>query len=217
MFQKFLLYEEYKAEINLESDVSKKCIETQLDNSTEKTIKLLNGNKVPSIKNSDDHPTKSGHSLVLDKVVAKWDSDSSEPTLDKITLSVHKGNLLAIIGPVGAGKVNFKVLCKHFPDIKVVHECLIRCTIMTIRSNFIFIYSPLQSSVLQAILRELPVCGGSVKVNGKVSYSSQDAWVFASTVRQNILFGSPYEKKRYDKVIVLKFIVFSFGTVVCFV
>ncbi len=38
-----------------------------------------------------------------------------------------------------------------------------------------------QSSVIQAILGELPMTGGQVDVHGDISYSPQESWVFAGT------------------------------------
>lgn len=58
-----------------------------------------------------------------------------------------------------------------------------------------------KSSMLQAILRELPVKSGSINVNGSISYASQEPWVFAASVRQNILFGEEYNHERYTKVV----------------
>ncbi|XP_066267633.1 ATP-binding cassette sub-family C member 4-like [Branchiostoma lanceolatum] len=58
-----------------------------------------------------------------------------------------------------------------------------------------------KSSLLSAVLRELPVTSGEVKVHGKVGYASQQPWVFSGTVRQNILFGRPYKEDTYDKTI----------------
>lgn len=48
---------------------------------------------------------------------------------------------------------------------------------------------------------ELDVIGGHIKVNGTISYASQEPWVFAATIRQNILFGQNYDKKRYNRVV----------------
>jgi ATP-binding cassette subfamily C (CFTR/MRP) protein 4 len=50
-------------------------------------------------------------------------------------------------------------------------------------------------------LGELKPVEGTVKVNGRVSYASQDPWVFSATLRENVLFGSPYDRKWYNKVI----------------
>lgn len=58
-----------------------------------------------------------------------------------------------------------------------------------------------KSSLLQAILKELPIESGSIVSKGKYAYVSQEPWVFAGTVRQNILFGQPMEKDRYDAVV----------------
>lgn len=48
---------------------------------------------------------------------------------------------------------------------------------------------------------ELDVINGSIELNGIISYASQEPWVFAATVRQNILFGADYDKDRYNDVV----------------
>lgn len=58
-----------------------------------------------------------------------------------------------------------------------------------------------KSSLLQAILGELPIESGAITVNGTLSYASQEPWVFAGTIRQNILFGQEYDAKRYAAVV----------------
>lgn len=59
-----------------------------------------------------------------------------------------------------------------------------------------------KSSLLQAILKELPTDSGSIIVSGKVAFASQEPWVFSGSVRQNILFGQPdFDEQRYDEVV----------------
>ena len=34
---------------------------------------------------------------------------------------------------------------------------------------------------------------------GGVAYAAQESWVQNETIRENILFGSPYDEERYQK------------------
>jgi len=58
-----------------------------------------------------------------------------------------------------------------------------------------------KSSILQTILRELPIESGTMTINGKISFAPQESWVFSGSIRQNILFGCKMNKERYDKVV----------------
>ena len=58
-----------------------------------------------------------------------------------------------------------------------------------------------QSSLLSALLGELPLIQGNVNIQGRIAYVSQQPWVFPGTVRSNILFGKKYEEDRYKEVI----------------
>lgn len=52
-----------------------------------------------------------------------------------------------------------------------------------------------------AILGELPLKSGDVQLNGKLAYVSQQAWVFGASVRENILFGEPYDAAKYGHIV----------------
>lgn len=58
-----------------------------------------------------------------------------------------------------------------------------------------------KSTLLHVILGELSTSKGVVKASGKISYASQEPWLFVGTVRDNILFDNPYVKERYDEVV----------------
>ncbi|KAL3283027.1 hypothetical protein HHI36_006186 [Cryptolaemus montrouzieri] len=57
-----------------------------------------------------------------------------------------------------------------------------------------------KSCLLYMIIRELPEFEGNVDVRGVISYASQEPWLFSGTIRQNILFGRDFNKKRYQEV-----------------
>lgn len=60
-----------------------------------------------------------------------------------------------------------------------------------------------KSSLLSAILGELHVISGSVKWNNSPSlaYVPQKPWLMNATLKENILFGQPYDGRRYHQVV----------------
>ncbi len=57
-----------------------------------------------------------------------------------------------------------------------------------------------KSSVFTAILDNMRVAKGSVSVGGTIGYVPQTPWVQNLTLRDNILFGLPYDEARYKAV-----------------
>lgn len=57
------------------------------------------------------------------------------------------------------------------------------------------------SLLLGAILKEVPLIQGSVVHDGKIAYVGQKPWIFSGTLRENILFGDPYNEERFLAVI----------------
>ncbi|KAF9368100.1 Canalicular multispecific organic anion transporter 1, partial [Podila verticillata] len=42
---------------------------------------------------------------------------------------------------------------------------------------------------------------GSVKVYGDIAYVPQQAWIINATLKDNILFGKPFNKEKYDRIV----------------
>ncbi|XP_048588672.1 ATP-binding cassette sub-family C member 4 isoform X2 [Nematostella vectensis] len=71
-------------------------------------------------------------------------------------------------------------------------------------SDLLMVVGPVgagKSSLLMCLLGELPLTSGYISVEGRVSYASQQAWIFSGSVRENILFGKEYEEAKYWRVI----------------
>ncbi|KAF9904913.1 hypothetical protein EC991_002213 [Linnemannia zychae] len=67
-----------------------------------------------------------------------------------------------------------------------------------------------KSSFCMALLEEMPLVSGSMTLAQHqdsrqrpitMSYSAQSPWIFAGSIRSNILFGATFNQARYDKVI----------------
>ncbi|KAL1514285.1 hypothetical protein ABEB36_003566 [Hypothenemus hampei] len=58
-----------------------------------------------------------------------------------------------------------------------------------------------KSSLLQVILKELPLNMGRLEAPENISYACQEPWLYLSNIKQNILFGMPYDEERYKRVV----------------
>ncbi|XP_046619154.1 ATP-binding cassette subfamily C member 4-like isoform X1 [Neodiprion virginianus] len=117
---------------------------------------------------------ENGVGIEMKNVAANWILGKLPPTLCEVSLTIRSKSLSVLVGPVGSGK----------------------------------------SSLLHLILGELPVGAGNLslyagenkpenKITSRdisISYTSQDPWLFSGSIRENILFGQPYDKNRYQEV-----------------
>ncbi|KAI8958994.1 P-loop containing nucleoside triphosphate hydrolase protein [Daldinia sp. FL1419] len=58
-----------------------------------------------------------------------------------------------------------------------------------------------KSTLLMSILGETILESGEISCPNDIAYASQSPWLQNETIRENILFNSPFEQVRYDRVI----------------
>ncbi|PAV91760.1 hypothetical protein WR25_09261 [Diploscapter pachys] len=58
-----------------------------------------------------------------------------------------------------------------------------------------------KSSLLNALLGEMGKLRGQISINGDVAYVPQQPWIQNMSVRDNITFGKPFDRKRYNQVL----------------
>ncbi len=92
--------------------------------------------------------------------------------LKDVDIEVFDGELLCILGPTGSGKT-FLLMAM----LQEAVECLPS--------------SPTKECI-----------GYRHPILGSVSYAGQDQWIHSGTIRDNILFGSEFDKERYDRVVI---------------
>jgi ATP-binding cassette, subfamily C (CFTR/MRP), member 4 len=112
-------------------------------------------NKVPNKRSNDKAYVRA------EKLTSKWSNDDGTFSLKNISFYLTEGELMAINGPIGAGK----------------------------------------TSLLLSLIGEVPYQEGKIKLNGSVFYVSQEPWLFTATIRQNILFGKPYDERKFREIV----------------
>ncbi|KAK4220855.1 P-loop containing nucleoside triphosphate hydrolase protein [Podospora fimiseda] len=60
-----------------------------------------------------------------------------------------------------------------------------------------------KSSLLYALLGEMPLISGNVRMPAAVALCAQEPWLTNGTMRDNILFGQPFEKERYRALLLV--------------
>lgn len=58
-----------------------------------------------------------------------------------------------------------------------------------------------KSTLLSAITGEVSDTSGAISCRGSLVYVRQVAWIFSGTIRENILFGPPYDEHKYARTI----------------
>jgi len=109
--QKFLMYDELTPpEIDVKKDNKENNKENTKENN-EENVKKNNTNNANKdlIEEKNDYmiveqPNHVEHSISIENGSAKWLDYERENTLQSITMKVRPGELIAIVGQVGAGK-----------------------------------------------------------------------------------------------------------------
>ncbi|XP_017097852.2 probable multidrug resistance-associated protein lethal(2)03659 [Drosophila bipectinata] len=138
----------------------------------------------------------------MDQITAVEDPEENEVEGEETTLLSSTPHTKLVPRPLGAELYVYGLTAKWDPKSP---ECTLNEVSLQIKSGTLLAVVGLtgsgKSSLLQAILGELPVLSGEIKKRGSISYAAQEPWLFSGTVRQNILFGQPMDHQRYWKVV----------------
>ncbi|XP_054162187.1 ATP-binding cassette sub-family C member 4-like [Oppia nitens] len=156
------------------------------------------------------------------KPLVNNDTNNSKKLVNKINLSssfsAPNNNFYTNINGNGTSQLIVRnISAKWNQDIK--KPSLDNISVNLKQGDLLAVIGPVgsgKSSFLMALLQELKLQSGSISINGTVSYSCQEPWSFNNSVRNNILFGCPYDERRYKDVVHYcalerDFKLFSFG------
>eukprot|EP00887_Chlorella_sp_A99_P004200 scaffold15.g4200.t1 len=150
-------------------------------------------------------PAALGEGAAATAARKQWDAEdislhggsvAGMPTLQGLSLRVGRGELVAIVGPVGAGKSS--LLAALLGELQPTARKVRRAPVGHGTEGGA---APGREGPEQVQQAEQRAGSPAVEVHGSVAYCAQVPWIVSGTVRENILFGQPMEKARYDAVL----------------
>lgn len=105
-FKNYLLYEEKDGQM---LNISK----TDKTNAHRKLIINIDNSIINNINNDNETALLKKYRIVVSNATAKWSEAQIDNSIENINLTIMPGRLVAIIGPVGAGKVIMHLYIIH--------------------------------------------------------------------------------------------------------
>ncbi|XP_072762869.1 ATP-binding cassette sub-family C member 4 [Anoplolepis gracilipes] len=118
----------------------------------------------------------------LYRVSANWISGQLPPTLCNVSTIINPGKLSALVGPVGSGKSSMLYLL-----LKELNPGA---------GSVIFTHTSSKKVSYGKIVNDYHRDNSNLRI----SYASQEPWLFGGTVKDNILFGQSFDRVRYAEV-----------------
>nr|KAG5699775.1 hypothetical protein BaRGS_013495 [Batillaria attramentaria] len=192
------LFNILRAPLNLLSTMIMFLIQAQV--SIKRIGKFLSGEDLdPTTVDRDD---SAEHVISIRNATFSWDR-KSKPSLTDINLTVGEGRLVAVVGPVGCGKSS--LISAMLGEMEKVKGT---------------VTSRLETIVIDDDEKDDDDDDNDddddddddgdnddgqhefiVVIQGSIAYVPQQAWIQNATVRDNILFGKPFSRSKYKRVL----------------
>ncbi|XP_022785318.1 multidrug resistance-associated protein 4-like [Stylophora pistillata] len=103
------------------------------------------------------------------------------------------------------GTLSLRVLNLTYKGTDREHEYILQdIEFVTASKSLTLITGPVgsgKSTLLATIAGEITPTSGTVTSQGMIIYLPQNAWIFSGTIRDNVLFGLPYEEPKYARTV----------------
>ncbi|CAH1995818.1 unnamed protein product [Acanthoscelides obtectus] len=140
----------------------------------------------------------------IEEFMLTEETDIGDPTpLDVNWLQKPDRYPMKINRPLTPGELP-SVIIKHAIAKYGSDMCLHNINLEVWPGKLTIVIGPVGSGktcLLNLIMGELELFSGKLITTGTISYASQEAWLFAGSVRQNILFGREFDLNRYRDVV----------------
>jgi ATP-binding cassette subfamily B multidrug efflux pump len=130
--------------------------------SAERVFELLDAEEQSADPVAPVAPAAERGEVIFEHVDFRYLAD--EPLIEDLSLVVHPGQTVAIVGPTGAGKTTLVNLLMRFYELDAGRITLDGVDTVTMRRS---------------------------DLRDRIGMVLQDAWLFTGTIRENILYGRP--------------------------
>ncbi|XP_053202216.1 multidrug resistance-associated protein 1-like isoform X2 [Panonychus citri] len=159
------------------------------------SISIRRINKFLSYEDLDPYVTRNNevYEISIEDGYFKWNKKKQEDNKNR-----GKKNFFSRIKKDKLS-TNLESLAKEIPTLQKIN--------MKVKpGSFVAIVGSVgsgKSSLLSAILGEMEKISGRININGKysIAYVAQQAWIQNTSLKNNILFGSPFDESKYNQVI----------------
>eukprot|EP00899_Mesostigma_viride_P025318 jgi/Mesvir1/5971/Mv00725-RA.1 len=161
----------------------------------------------PVLYTNDGKPRHSLDILLSGQSFA-WEAGGA-PLLKDIWLEVRKGQLIALVGQVGSGKTS--LLSALLGDMHLAPPASLRASngrsweaCRDSNESHASTHDPNTDDDLFDPASHPMGDGGCTvveSIRGSVAYTSQSAWIMNCSLRDNVLFGMPWDAERYHQVL----------------
>ena len=152
--------------------------------------------------------------LLLENLPSQSEEDRADPAINatKVTrdLSDQQAKMVKVFSPDLVQNLLNKpsILCVSnltHRQIKRQDEFILQdIAFSTAPQSLTVVNGPVgsgKSTLLSAIAGEIGEVSGTIAFQGSFVYLPQTPWIFSGTIRENILFGQPYDQAKYTRVI----------------
>ena len=132
-----------------------------------------------STNTNSDKSTASGDEIETMASVENGGSrDNLSFTVGQFDFELRRGEVMVVCGPVGSGKSTLlNGILEEAEELPLIAE--------------------LEGSTISTSTSTIPM----VKKDGNISYAPQEPFILNQSLRENILFGSDFDDKRYNRVL----------------
>jgi ATP-binding cassette subfamily B protein len=130
--------------------------------SAERVFELLDEDEEPSDEHKASLPGETHGTVAFENVSFRYDED--KPLIEDLSLAVSPGQMVAIVGPTGAGKTTLVNLIMRFYELDAGRITLDGVDIASLERS---------------------------SLRSQVGMVLQDTWLFHGTIRDNIAYGRP--------------------------